>query len=138
MQPLEYDWEKDVKQLVAVNEFREGNFLKGCKWSPDGLCLLTNSNDNTLRLFNLPQHLYSFPIQPTDSTDMSAVLKMKEADTIYDYCWYPAMHSSYPDTCWLGTMSVVCDCYVGLSLVVVLSVQLKISQFTCLMHSLGQ
>ncbi|XP_062522543.1 telomerase Cajal body protein 1-like isoform X2 [Corticium candelabrum] len=26
---------------------------------------------------------------------------MKEADTIYDYCWYPAMHSSDPQTCCL-------------------------------------
>lgn len=38
------------------------NFLKGCQWAPDGSCLLTNSDDNTLRLFNTPQHV--FPGQP--------------------------------------------------------------------------
>ena len=27
--------------------------------SPDGACLLTNSDDNTLRIFNLPAELYS-------------------------------------------------------------------------------
>ncbi|EFJ43030.1 hypothetical protein VOLCADRAFT_106969 [Volvox carteri f. nagariensis] len=31
------------------------NFLKGVKWSPDGACLLTASDDNWLRLFDLPQ-----------------------------------------------------------------------------------
>ncbi|GLC72449.1 hypothetical protein PLESTF_001248900 [Pleodorina starrii] len=31
------------------------NFLKGVKWSPDGACLLTASDDNCLRLYDLPQ-----------------------------------------------------------------------------------
>jgi len=30
------------------------NFVKGVKWSPDGLCLLTSSEDNTMRLFEVP------------------------------------------------------------------------------------
>lgn len=39
-------------------QFRTGtspsdNFLKGVKWSPDGSCFLTSSDDNTLRLFYL-------------------------------------------------------------------------------------
>ena len=29
------------------------NFLKGIKWSPDGSCFLTSSDDNTLRVFTL-------------------------------------------------------------------------------------
>ena len=33
VQPLEYDWDRDAKQLVAAKEFGKGNFLKGCKWS---------------------------------------------------------------------------------------------------------
>lgn len=50
------------------------NFLKGCKWyktdvyycievialrAPDGSCILTCSDDNFLRIFNLPVSLYS-------------------------------------------------------------------------------
>ncbi|KAL1416036.1 hypothetical protein MTO96_028375 [Rhipicephalus appendiculatus] len=30
---------------------------RGCKWSPDGSCLLTNSDDCCLRIFNLPAAL---------------------------------------------------------------------------------
>ncbi|XP_054270937.1 telomerase Cajal body protein 1-like [Macrosteles quadrilineatus] len=46
------------------DEFRPKNnhkeiFLKGCKWSPDGTCLLTNSGDATMRLFDLPLDLYN-------------------------------------------------------------------------------
>ena len=29
------------------------------------------------------------------------VLKMKETDTIYDYCWFPKMSSANPETAWL-------------------------------------
>lgn len=35
------------------------NFLKGVKWSPDGSCFLTCSDDNSLRLFYL---FVSFPL----------------------------------------------------------------------------
>ena len=31
-----------------------GNCLRGCKWSPDGTCLATNSEDHKIRLFNMP------------------------------------------------------------------------------------
>ena len=30
------------------------NYLKGCKWSPDGLSLLTCSRDKLVRIFNVP------------------------------------------------------------------------------------
>eukprot|EP01018_Ginkgo_biloba_P036105 Gb_14083 [translate_table: standard] len=40
------------------NQFKQpsnsNNFLKGAKWSPDGSCFLTSSDDNTLRIFDLP------------------------------------------------------------------------------------
>jgi len=35
------------------NNDNGNNFLKGVKWSPDGSCFLTSSDDNTLRLFSL-------------------------------------------------------------------------------------
>ncbi|XP_028405488.1 telomerase Cajal body protein 1-like [Dendronephthya gigantea] len=75
------------------------NFLKGCKWSPDGTCILTCSNDNTLRLFNLPTEMYSGFFSLDVLPEMSSVLQMKEGETIYDYAWYPKMSSYDPDTC---------------------------------------
>lgn len=36
----------------------QNNFLKGCKWSPDGSCLLTNSDDGVLRIFATPNEIH--------------------------------------------------------------------------------
>ncbi|RWV88308.1 hypothetical protein GW17_00049611 [Ensete ventricosum] len=44
------------RQQFRAGESPSGNFLKGVKWSPDGSCFLTSSDDNTLRLFHLWQH----------------------------------------------------------------------------------
>ncbi|KAM3823907.1 LOW QUALITY PROTEIN: telomerase Cajal body protein 1 [Vipera latastei] len=79
------------------------NFLKGCKWAPDGTCLLTNSADNTLRIYNLPPELYAE--QWGEVAEMSPVLRMAEGDTLYDYCWFPQMNSSDPETCFLASSS---------------------------------
>lgn len=76
---------------------RSENFLKGCKWAPDGSCILTNSADNVLRIYNLPPELYSESDQ-VDYAEMVPVLRMVEGDTIYDYCWYSLMSSTQPDT----------------------------------------
>ncbi|XP_071333987.1 telomerase Cajal body protein 1 [Trachinotus anak] len=79
------------------------NYLKGCKWAPDGSCILTNSADNVLRVYNLPPEIYSYnwDVLP----EMSPVLRMAEGDTIYDYCWYPKMNSLDADTCFLASSS---------------------------------
>uniref|UniRef100_A0A8C5HLD3 Telomerase Cajal body protein 1 n=1 Tax=Gouania willdenowi TaxID=441366 RepID=A0A8C5HLD3_GOUWI len=79
------------------------NYLKGCKWAPDGSCILTNSADNVLRVFNVPPEIYSYSWDAL--TEMSPVLRMAEGDTIYDYCWYPKMSSLQPDTCFLASSS---------------------------------
>ncbi|XP_043860031.1 telomerase Cajal body protein 1 [Dromiciops gliroides] len=80
------------------------NFLKGCKWAPDGSCLLTNSADNTLRIYNLPPELYDED-EELKNTEMVPVLRMVEGDTIYDYCWYSLMNSGQPDTCFVASSS---------------------------------
>ncbi|XP_076363186.1 telomerase Cajal body protein 1 homolog isoform X2 [Tachypleus tridentatus] len=76
------------------------NFIKGCKWSPDGSCILTNSEDNCLRLFNLPSESsnYQYVIWD-DIKEMNAALKVREGDLVYDYCWYPFMSSWNPASC---------------------------------------
>ncbi|PRP88505.1 hypothetical protein PROFUN_03222 [Planoprotostelium fungivorum] len=73
---------------------KHNNFLKLGRWSPDGLCFLTSSDDNILRLFELPQSFSGE--QPVE---MRSVLVMNEAETIYDFCWYPGMSSTDSATC---------------------------------------
>jgi len=107
--PSEIDFYSDnFLEGVAgtYSELHDGCFWKGCKWSPDGLCILTNSDDNALRIFNLPQDL----IQECDSKNqkietMSPELKMKEGEIIYDYDWYPFMSSYDSSTCCLISTS---------------------------------
>lgn len=70
-----------LRPLVSAKpEFSSENFFRGCKWyvfikyvlrpifitlfaitcrSPDGTCVLVCSNDNRMRLYNLPVELYS-------------------------------------------------------------------------------
>ncbi|XP_032178433.1 telomerase Cajal body protein 1 [Mustela erminea] len=80
------------------------NFLKGCKWAPDGSCILTNSADNVLRIYNLPPELYSEGEQ-LEHSEMAPVLRMVEGDTIYDYCWFSLMSSAEPDTSYVASSS---------------------------------
>ncbi|XP_042526714.1 telomerase Cajal body protein 1 [Dipodomys spectabilis] len=80
------------------------NFLKGCKWAPDGSCILTNSADNILRIYNLPPELYHEGKQ-VEYAEMAPVLRMMEGDTIYDYCWYSLMSSAQPDTSYVASSS---------------------------------
>ncbi|XP_077021979.1 telomerase Cajal body protein 1 [Tamandua tetradactyla] len=80
------------------------NFLKGCKWAPDGSCILTNSADNILRIYNLPPELYKEKEQ-LEYAEMVPVLRMAEGDTIYDYCWYSLMSSAQPDTSYVASSS---------------------------------
>lgn len=68
VKPISYDWTIEPIQLThATSEFNNGfdrkfnNFLKGCKWAPDGSCIVTNSEDKCLRLFNLPSQFYTEP-----------------------------------------------------------------------------
>ncbi|XP_028910435.1 telomerase Cajal body protein 1 [Ornithorhynchus anatinus] len=106
-----YSWCYDFTQWPQLltgswSEFssRPENFLKGCKWAPDGSCLLTNSADNTLRIYNLPHELYSQEEEPVYA-QMDPVLRMAEGDTVYDYCWFPLMSSAQPDTCFVASSS---------------------------------
>lgn len=84
------------------------NFTKGCKWSPDGLCVLTNSDDDRLRLFDLPAAAFVKPTsleEWSELPEMRPVLKVQEAETVYDYCWYPLMSSNDPATCCFASTS---------------------------------
>ncbi|KAL3672901.1 hypothetical protein V7S43_002202 [Phytophthora oleae] len=81
-------------QFSASKEFSDSspacsnNFTKGVKVSPDGLCMLTNSDDHVLRLFEM-----------SNETNASSILQAKEGSTVYDYEWYPFMTSADPNSC---------------------------------------
>ncbi|KAK9815178.1 hypothetical protein WJX73_009848 [Symbiochloris irregularis] len=101
----------------ASNEYREGtsqariscpqsNFLKGCKWSPDGACLLTASEDKWLRVYDLPPDCLESQsgVQSTSAQEeLSPALRIFGNELIYDYAWYPGMVASEPSTCVLAS-----------------------------------
>ncbi|CAI9611108.1 unnamed protein product [Staurois parvus] len=102
-----YDFSQPPWTLTgAWNEYANvpENFLKGCKWAPDGSCFLTNSDDNILRIYNLPSQIYSGEWDLLQEM-VRPVLRMAEGDTIYDYCWYPSMNSADSDTCFIASSS---------------------------------
>lgn len=96
-------------------------FLKGCKWSPDGTCLLACADDGLLRLFDLPADLYNShkkTFQGCSTTELSPSLRIKEGEIIYDYCWHPHMSSWNLETCLLastakGSPTHLWDAYKG-------------------------
>ncbi|KAG2440844.1 hypothetical protein HXX76_003698 [Chlamydomonas incerta] len=106
------------------------NFLKGVKWSPDGACLLTASDDNWLRLYDLPQDVATAPVlqhpdllpreeqaeaaeaggasssgaSPGAGPDnLVPALRMHAGETVYDYCWYSRMSALEPVSCCLAS-----------------------------------
>ncbi|OUM65400.1 hypothetical protein PIROE2DRAFT_7610 [Piromyces sp. E2] len=73
-----------------LNNPQLNNYFKSAKWSPDGTCILSSSNDNNLRLFELPD----INNNKKQEINIKAVLKVCDGESVYDYCWYPYMNSS--------------------------------------------
>jgi hypothetical protein len=106
-------------RLIAqsVDIHGDGNFLQGCSFSPDGLCILTYTVDDAkLRLYNTvipPLHLKDDQKSETNTEDQtntegkcetivntwSTVLSSNGGDSVRCYSWYPLMKSSDPGTC---------------------------------------
>ena len=57
------------------------NYLKGCKWSPDGLALLTCSRDKSVRIFNAPD--------VTSAVEQHPTAQHSTANVPYDVEWNP-------------------------------------------------
>ncbi|KAM7530718.1 hypothetical protein LguiB_034128 [Lonicera macranthoides] len=78
------------------------NFLKGLKWSPDGSCFLTAADDNTLRVFALPDDESGSDVNAcsvaANADSYNANLVLSEGESVYDYCWYPYMSAADPVT----------------------------------------
>ncbi len=48
---------------AASSAARANNFLKGVRWSPDGASLLSNSDDNVLRVYDVPADALVRPVE---------------------------------------------------------------------------
>ena len=89
-------------ELASSHHFSNGNFFKGGKWSPDGLCFLTSTNDNCIRLFNTPfQYLHEQwdSVAGSTKSDLQTCFRIQESGCIFDFTWYPLMNSQNPATC---------------------------------------
>lgn len=100
---------------------RHSNFLKGVKWSPDGACCLTASDDNVLRVFDLPPDAQQraqaanagegpasngLPSSSGSTGDsLTSALRVEEGETIYDYAWFSRMSVSDPVSCCFASTS---------------------------------
>ncbi|XP_057462562.1 uncharacterized protein LOC130752742 isoform X2 [Actinidia eriantha] len=111
---VEYSWPAAVHFDVPparvyhfAHQFRTpsnpNNFLKGIKWSPDGSCSLTSAEDNTFRVFPLPDYGGNYVGNAcsfaADTDSYTANLVVNGGESIYDFCWYPFMSASDPVTC---------------------------------------
>ncbi len=90
------------------------NVVKAVRFSPDGTCLLTSSEDHILRVFEVPHHLIYDTATSSPGTAAAAdpdsnrinssaktandnewqpCLACPEGETIYDQTWYPLMNA---------------------------------------------
>ena len=77
-------------------------YAKGCKWSPDGTCLLAVVRCAGMHIFELPTDLY--PVDKMDAnralSTLTPAVSIEENGLIYDFTWYPGMTSASASTCW--------------------------------------
>ncbi|CAH1098569.1 unnamed protein product [Psylliodes chrysocephalus] len=107
-QYAEYNFENSALELARAQwpNYDDQHYLKGCKWSPDGTCLLTVVRGAGMHVMELPSDLYSGDTVRTSRpiVPLAPAVSVPEAGLIYDYCWYPGMNSSNPATCcWLSS-----------------------------------
>ncbi|XP_001849879.2 telomerase Cajal body protein 1 homolog [Culex quinquefasciatus] len=89
-------WDKAAKQ----------NYVRGCLWSPDGSCVLSTVNNDGMHVFELPTDVYGAEKVSTDRPVnlLDAAVHVRESTLVYDYQWYPGMHSSVPETAvWIAS-----------------------------------
>ena len=90
---VEKSLDLDLTQPKLVAETTFGStFTRGCKWSPDGLCILLCNDDHSLRIFDY-------------DTNLNEAVKVQEGEALYDFQWYPLMDSSKPEVCCFATTS---------------------------------
>ncbi|XP_076275676.1 telomerase Cajal body protein 1 homolog isoform X1 [Rhynchophorus ferrugineus] len=103
-----YNFENTALELARAQwpNYADQHYLKNCKWSPDGTCLLTVIRGGGMNIFELPSDLYSSDcvMQSRPIVALNPAVSVPEAGLIYDYSWYPGMNSSNAATCcWLSS-----------------------------------
>ena len=93
----EFNFTQEPK-LLSQTDFGS-TFTKGCKFSPDGLCILLCTDDQKLSIFDLPPQVSDF------KNDLEPAVQVREGENVYDFQWYPLMNSNDPDTCCFATTS---------------------------------
>jgi hypothetical protein len=88
-----------------------GSFTKGVAWSPDGSSVLGGSEDNVLRVFRVPAACFHGSEGADGAADgapcaaaaapaeLEPAAACREAETVYDYAWYPLMRCDSPLSC---------------------------------------
>lgn len=99
-----YNFENTALELARAQwpNYADQHYLKGCKWSPDGTCLLTVIRGGGMNVFEMPADLYSCEtvLQSRPIVPLNPAVCVPESGLIYDYSWYPGMNSGNPATCW--------------------------------------
>ncbi|KAJ3390552.1 Telomerase Cajal body protein 1 [Lobulomyces angularis] len=71
---------------------KELNYIKGTQWSPDGSFLLTNSNDDVIRVFDSSKTCENWENE----------LEIKFGEPIYAIDWYSKMNFADPTSCFFA------------------------------------
>ncbi|KAL3696347.1 hypothetical protein R1sor_010423 [Riccia sorocarpa] len=102
----QYHLHHQFKNLSGKQKAINNNFFKGLKWSPDGSCFLTSSENNSLNIFHLP----SDAVEDCPEVDLASgedsfqsSLMIQEGEAVYDFCWYPNMAATDTSTCVFAT-----------------------------------
>lgn len=77
-------------------------YIRGCKWSPDGTCLLYAVRGKGMTVVELPSDLYATSEidENRNVTNLKAAVAIPENALLYDFCWFPGMSSQNPASCW--------------------------------------
>ncbi|KTW28437.1 hypothetical protein T552_01700 [Pneumocystis carinii B80] len=85
-----------LKELgVIYNNSINTNFVKQVQWSPDGMFLLSSSNDNILRSFIISDSV----LEKNEISDLPCSSFVRSAEPVYSYVWYPKMKLNDLNSC---------------------------------------
>ena len=77
----------------------EDNFTQGCKFSPDGSCILTcTAADHRFRLYNTVDGMGTSSLE-SSKIEWKSALDIQEGDAVRSYAWYPHMNSMDANSC---------------------------------------
>jgi WD40 repeat protein len=72
------------------------NFVKSVAFSPDGTAVLANSDDNKLRMFDVPPD--ALQLDEGAEGDISPALCIPGGECVHDCCWWPCASALEPSS----------------------------------------